>query len=47
MDIPFVEDNEEDCHSDCSDDTTCGTWQAPPQELRGNKYQNEMKVGYR
>ena len=42
-DIPVVDDNE-DVHSDCSDDTTYSTWRAPPQDLRGNKYQNEMKV---
>jgi CDP-diacylglycerol pyrophosphatase len=39
-----VVDDNEDVHSDCSDDTTYSTWRAPPQDLRGNKYQNEMKV---
>ena len=43
-DIPMIDDNDDDCQSDCSDDTTYSTWEEPPQELRGNKYQNEMKV---
>ena len=43
-DIPMIDDNDDDCQSDCSDDTTYSTWRAPPQDLRGNKYQNEMKV---
>ncbi|CAB4008408.1 Hypothetical predicted protein, partial [Paramuricea clavata] len=42
-DIPVVDDNDEDGHSDCSDDTTCSAWRTPPQDMRGNKYQNEMK----
>jgi hypothetical protein len=45
-DIPVVEDDDEDVHSDCSDDTSCSTWRTPPQDLRGNKYQNEMKVSF-
>ena len=46
-DIPMIDDNDdEDVHSDCSDDTTFSTWRTPPQDLRGNKYQNEMKVSF-
>ena len=42
--IPMVDDNDnEDAHSNCSDDSTLSTWRTPPQDLRGNKYQNEMK----
>lgn len=40
-DIPQIDE----VQSDSSDDTTCSTWRAPPQELKGNKYRNEMKVG--
>ncbi|XP_046841413.1 protein CFAP20DC-like isoform X2 [Xenia sp. Carnegie-2017] len=38
-DIPQIDE----VQSDSSDDTTCSTWRAPPQELKGNKYRNEMK----
>lgn len=40
-------DVDDDVVSDGSDDTTYSTWRAPPQDLRGNKYQNEMKVRQR
>lgn len=36
--------DDHDALSDGSDDTTFSTWRTPPQNLKGNKYQNEMKV---
>ena len=43
----LLSDDDDDRHSDASDDTTYSTWRPPPpQEMRGNKYEHEMKVGH-
>ena len=37
-DIPMIDDDDDNCQSDCSGDTTYSTWRAPPQDLGGNKH---------